>query len=146
MLAESDIHIRILIVEDHDAFRRFVSSMLQEQANWQVIGEVEDGLEAIRQAEALQPDVILLDIGLPGMNGIDTARQISHVASDARIIFLTQESSLDVVRAAFRAGAWGYVLKAQAGAELLAAVGAVSQGMQFVSDGLDGHGNSNPPS
>ena len=141
MLAESDIQIRILVVEDHDAFRRFVSSTLQEQANWQVIGEVEDGLDAIRQAEALQPDVILLDIGLPGMNGFEAARQISHVACNARIIFLTQESSLDVVREAFCAGAWGYVLKAQAGAELLAAVDTVSRGRQFVSDGLNGHAN-----
>ena len=139
MLVESNPQIRVLVVEDHEPFRRFVCSKLQEQANFQLIGEGQDGLEAVRQAEALQPDVILLDIGLPGLNGIEAARQIVQVASDARIIFLTQESSADVVREAFRLGAWGYVIKARAGAELLAAVEAVSQGKQFVSDGLDGH-------
>jgi two-component system, NarL family, response regulator NreC len=89
----------------------------------------------------LQPDVILLDIGLPGMIGIEAARQIGQVASNVRIIFLTQESSPEVVREAFALGAWGYVIKAQAEAELLAALEAVSQGTRFVSSGLDGHGN-----
>ena len=138
---ESNTPIRVLVVEDTEPCRRFVSSTLQGQANLQVIGEVQDGLEAVRQAEALQPDVILLDIGLPGLNGIEAARQIVQVACDTRIIFLTQESSPDVVREAFRLGAWGYVIKAQAGADLLAAVEAVSNGNRFVSVGLDEHGD-----
>ena len=104
----------------------------------QVVGEAQDGLEAIRQAELLQPDLIVLDIGLPGLNGIEAARQISKVASVARIIFLTQESSPDVVKEAFTVGAQGYVIKAKAGAELLDAVDAVSHGRKFVSSGMDG--------
>ena len=126
-------HTRILLVDDHDAFRRYVSSMLQERANLQIIGEAGDGLQAVKQAKALQPDVILLDIGLPGINGIEAARQIGGVASEARIVFLTQESSPEVIQEAFDLGAWAYIIKAQAGAELLPAVEAVSRGERFVN-------------
>lgn len=130
---ERNGHIRILLVEDHEAFRRYVSSMLREQANLQVIGEVGDGPQAVRQAEALQPDVILLDVGLPGINGIEAARQIGEVARRARVIFLTQECSLEVVQEAFDLGAWAYITKSQAGAELLPAVSAVSRGECFLN-------------
>jgi len=128
---ERNGHIRILLVEDHKPFRRYVSSMLQQQANLQVIGEVGDGPQAVRRAEALQPDVILLDVGLPGINGLEAARHIRDVARKARIIFLTQESSPEVVQEAFDLGGWAYITKAQAGAELLPAVEAVSRGEQF---------------
>jgi DNA-binding NarL/FixJ family response regulator len=130
----------ILVVEDHDPFRRFVISTLNKQANLSVIGEVQDGIQAVHQAERLQPDLILLDIGLPGLNGIDAARRIVRLAPSARIIFLTQESSPDVVREALSLGAWGYVLKVQAAQELLIAVESVLQGKQFVGSGLDGIG------
>jgi len=107
--------------------------MLQERPNIQIIGEAEDGLQAVRQAGDLQPDVILLDVGLPGISGIEVARQIGESTCTARIIFLTQESSPEVVQEAFDLGAWGYIIKAQAGAELLPAVGAVSRGQRFVT-------------
>jgi DNA-binding NarL/FixJ family response regulator len=135
--------VRILVVDDHEPFRRFVSSTLSEQTNLKVIGEVQDGLEAVHQAEALQPDLILLDIGLPGLNGIEAARRIGELVPNARIIFLTQESSADVVREAFSLGAWGYVIKLQAGEELLIAVESVMQNKQFRSSVLDGHGALN---
>ena len=141
---KTDTQVRILVVDDHEPFRRFVSSTLSEQTNLKVIGEGRDGLEAVHQAEALQPDLILLDIGLPGLNGIEAARRIGKLAPNARIIFLTQESSADVVREAFRLGAWGYVTKVQAGQELLIAVESVMQSKQFRSSGLDGHGDLNP--
>jgi len=128
---------RILVVEDHEPFRLYVSSTLQGQANAEIVGELGDGVQAVEQAKALQPDVIILDIGLPRLNGIEAARQIRKVASTTRIIFLTQESSPDVVKAAFDLGARGYVIKAQAGLELVAAVNAVSRGERFVSHGLD---------
>ena len=128
---EQDGHIRVLLVDDHEPFRRYVSSMLQEQTNIQIIGEAEDGLQAVRQAKDLQPDLILLDIGLPGIDGIEVARQIGGIARKARIIFLTQESSPEVVQEAFDLGAWGYITKAQAGAELLPAVQVVSRGERF---------------
>jgi len=136
---QSDAEFRILVVEDHASFRRFICKMLQGQANLQVVGEVQDGIEAVQRAKALQPDMILLDIGLPRLNGIEAARQIGPVACNAKIIFLTQESSPDVIQEAFDLGAWGYVVKAQAGAELLAAVETVSQGARFVSSGLNGY-------
>jgi DNA-binding NarL/FixJ family response regulator len=128
---EQDGHIRVLLVDDHEPFRRYVSSMLQEQTNIQIIGEAEDGLQAVGQAKDLQPDLILLDIGLPGIDGIEVARQIGGIARKARIIFLTQESSPEVVQEAFDLGAWGYITKAQAGAELLPAVQVVSRGERF---------------
>jgi DNA-binding NarL/FixJ family response regulator len=128
---ERDSHIRILLVDDYEPFRRYVFSILKKQANMQVVGEAADGLQAVRQAEALQPDVILLDIGLPGINGIEAARQIGEVAGKARVIFLTQESSPEIVEEAFDVGAWGYIIKTQAAAELLAAVEAVSHGERF---------------
>jgi DNA-binding NarL/FixJ family response regulator len=141
MLVEPNPPTRILVVDDHTQFRQFISSMLQEQSNLKVIGEAEDGLDAVQQAQALQPDLILLDIGLPSLNGIEAARQIGQLASKARIIFLTQESSPEVVREALALGAWGYVVKAHAGSDLLAAVDAVSHGKRFVTNGFDGHGN-----
>jgi DNA-binding NarL/FixJ family response regulator len=130
--------VRILVVDDHEPFRRFVCETLQQELRLQVIGEVQDGLDAVRQAEALQPDLILLDIGLPKLNGLEAARQISEIAPNAKIIFLTQESSTDVVHEAFEIGAWAYVIKVQAGQELLIALKAVMQGRKFVSSGLDG--------
>jgi len=128
-------------VDDNDPFRQFVASTLRNHQNLNVIGEAGDGLEAIQRAEALQPDVILLDIGLPGLNGIEAARRVRELAPEAKIIFLTQESSVDVVHEALSLGAWGYVAKVQAGRELLVAVDMVMQGKRFVSSGLDGHEN-----
>ena len=134
------LQVRVLVVDDHEPFRRFVASTLEKQPSLQIIGEAQDGMNAIQQAEALQPDLILLDIGLPGLNGIEVARRIGQTSSDSRIIFLTQESSADIVREAFKAGARGYVVKTQAARELLIAVETVLQGKQFVSSGLEGHG------
>jgi CheY-like chemotaxis protein len=142
MRGESNTQIRILVVDDNEPFRRFLSSILQRQENLQVIEEAQDGLQAVEQAGALQPDMILLDIGLPGLNGIEAARQIRRVASHSRIVFVTQESSPEVVEEALRMGAWGYVAKAQAGTDLLAAVEAVSHGTRFVSSSLNGHGDT----
>jgi two-component system nitrate/nitrite response regulator NarL len=131
------LEIRILIVEDHKPFLHFVSSTLRQRENVQVVGEVHDGLEAVQRAQELQPDLILLDIGLPRLNGIDAAYRIRTVAPDARILFLSQESSAEVVREAFALGAWGYVIKAQAARELSVAIDQVIYGTKFASQGLD---------
>jgi DNA-binding NarL/FixJ family response regulator len=130
---EQNGHIRVLLVDDHEVFRRFVFSMLEGAVNFQVVGEAADGLLAVQLAKALQPDVILLDISLPGINGLDAARQIGEVAGNARVIFLTQETSPEVVQEAFDLGAWGYIIKAQAGSELLPAMEAVSLGERFLN-------------
>lgn len=90
-------------------------------------------MAAVQKAAELCPDLILLDIGLPGLNGIEAGRQIRKLVPNAKIIFLTQESSDDVVHAALELGALGYVVKTQAGSDLLAAVDAVLQGKQYVS-------------
>ena len=128
--------IRVLVVDDFQPFRVFVCSMLQNRPAFQVVDEAADGLEAIRRAEEFQPDLILLDIGLPKLNGIEAARRIRKLSAQSRILFVSQESSADVVDEALSLGAQGYVVKAHAGSELLAAVEAVCQGKRFVSTGL----------
>jgi DNA-binding NarL/FixJ family response regulator len=128
--------VRILVVDDNAPFREFICSMLRKRAEFHVIGEASDGLEAVRKAEELQPDLILLDIGLPSLNGIEAARRICRLALKPKIIFLSQESSPDVVQGALSLGAMGYVAKPNAGSDLLAAVEAVVRGNQFVSAGL----------
>ena len=131
--------IRVFIVDDYEPIRRFVRATLGNSQNFQVIGEASDGLEAVHKAQELQPDLIVLDIGLPTLNGIEVARRIRKLCPGCRIILLSQEASADLAREAFRLGAMGYVVKAHAGSELLAAIEAVSQGRQFVSKGLSGH-------
>ncbi len=131
--------IRVLVVDDYDQFRRFVCSTLERKQGLQVVGEATDGLEAVRIAEKLQPDMILLDIGLPALNGLEVANRIRQVASGAKIIFLTSNRDNDVVRAALSTGARGYVLKSDAGRELLPAVAGVLRGESFVSSGIRAH-------
>ena len=125
--------VRVLVVEDFVGFRRVISSILGKRRDLQIIGEASDGLEAVQKAEELQPDLILLDIGLPTLNGIEAARQIRRLAPKSKILFLSQESSADVVEEALSFGALGYVVKAHAGSDLLAAIDAVSSAKQFVS-------------
>ena len=130
---------RVLVVEDFAPFRQFIRSTLVGRADLQVICEVADGLEAVQKAEELKPDLILLDIGLPTLSGIEAARRIRKVSPQSKILVLSQESSADLVHAVLSLGALGYVVKARAGSELLAAVEAVCQSRQFVTSGLSGH-------
>ncbi len=132
---ESKQSVRILVVDDHEQFRQFLCSMLQKKSEWQVIAEASDGLQAVHKAEELQPDLILLDIGLPKLNGIEAARLIRKLAPDSKILFLSQEDSAEVVQEALSVGARGYIFKAYVGSELLFAVDAVIQGKQFISAG-----------
>jgi DNA-binding NarL/FixJ family response regulator len=128
--------MRVLVVEDFAPFWQVIRSTLAERPGVQVIGEVADGLEGVHKAEVLEPDLVLLDIGLPTLNGIEAARQIRKLTPESKIIFLSQESSGEVVREALNVGAWGYVVKTRAATDLLAAVDAVLEGRQFVSVGL----------
>ena len=127
---------RILLVEDFEPLLRFEASLLLENPDWQIIGEATDGLDAVQKAEASRPDVILLDIGLPKLNGIEAARQILLIIPGSRIIFVSQESSASMVAEALSFGALGYVLKMRAESDLRAAVEAVLEGGQFVSRDL----------
>jgi DNA-binding NarL/FixJ family response regulator len=124
--------VRVLVVEDFEPFLQFISSTLGKRRDLQVIGEVSDGLEAVQEAVELKPDLILMDIGLPSLNGIEAARQIRKLVPESKIIFFSQEYSADVVQEAFSLGAWGFVVKRR-GTDLLAAVDAVILGKRFVS-------------
>lgn len=126
----------VLLVEDFGPFRAYVSTLLREKPGFQVVSEASDGLEAVRRARELNPDLILMDIGLPGLNGIEAARQIRELALRSRIVFLTQEGTTEVVEEALSSGALGYVHKPRAGSDLFPAVAAVLEGKQFVSNGL----------
>ena len=130
--------VRLFIVDDYEPFRKFVRSTLGRRPGLQVIGEASDGLEGLRKAEELQPDLIVLDIGLPTLSGMEVARRLRKLCPHCKILFLSQGSSADVAQEAFRLGALGYVVKAYAGGELLPAVEAVCEGRQFVSKGLSG--------
>jgi len=127
------------VVDDYEPFRRLICSTLRKRPELQIVGETADGLEAVQKAEELQPDLVVLDIGLPSLNGIEAARRIRKLSPESKILFISQESSADVVQEALALGALGYVVKAHAGSELLAAVGAVLEGRQFISSGLSGH-------
>jgi len=127
------------VVEDSDVFRKFICSTLGKRADLEIIGEVSDGLEAVEKVEELRPDLIVLDIGLPSLNGIEAARRIRKLSPESKILFMSQESSADVVQEALGTGAHGYVVKSDAGSELLPAVKAVLEGKRFISASLAGH-------
>jgi DNA-binding NarL/FixJ family response regulator len=131
--------ITVLVVEDFDPFRRLICSTLGKRPELRVVGEVSDGLEAVQKSHELQPSLILLDVGLPTLNGIEAARQIRELSPKSKILFVSQESSPDVVQAALSVGALGYVAKPNAGIDLIAAVEAICQGRRFVSTGSEGH-------
>ena len=128
--------VRILVVDDYEPFRQFIRSTLGKKPEWRIVAEVSDGLDAVHKAEEHQPDLILLDIGLPTLNGIEAARRIRSLSPKSKILFVSQESSADVVQEALSSKALGYIVKAHAGSELLAAIEAVLKGQRFIGDGL----------
>ena len=124
--------VRILIVDDFEPWRQFLCSFVQQNPAWQIISEASDGLEAIEKSRELQPDLIVLDIGLPKLNGIEAAQRIQKIAPNARILFFSEDCCVDVVREAFRVGGRGYVVKSDANGDLRAALEAVTANKQFV--------------
>jgi DNA-binding NarL/FixJ family response regulator len=115
--------VRVLLVDDYEPWRRFVCSAFCRKPELEIIGEVADGLDAVLKAQELQPDLILLDVGLPTLNGIQTARELRKTCPARRILFVSQESSPDVVCEAMSTGAQGYIVKANA-SDLLTGVAA----------------------
>ena len=126
----------VLVVDDHAAWRERLCLELQRSSRWHVVGEAADGVEAIRQAEALTPDLILLDIGLPSLNGLEAAQQIVATNPSARILFLSEYRSLHIVEAALATGARGYLCKTDGAARLLVAMDAIMEGACPVTAGL----------
>jgi len=125
--------IRILVVDDYEPWRRFGASTIQKKPQFQIVGEAADGLEAVQKAQQLQPDLVLLDIGLPLLNGIEAARKIRELSPDSKIIFLSENRSSDIAETALATGASGYVVKSDAGSQLLPAIAAVLRGKRFLS-------------
>jgi DNA-binding NarL/FixJ family response regulator len=134
--------IRVLVVDDYEPWRRYLAATLRKETGLDVIGEGSDGLEAVQQARELQPDLILLDIGLPTLNGIEAARRIREVSPASKILFVSENRSAGVAEEALSTGGGGYVVKSDAAGELLPAVDAVLNGKSFLSANLTGHDSS----
>ena len=128
--------VRILIVDDNVDWREFVSCLLLKEKRLEVVGEADNGLKAIELATRTKPNVILSDISMPGINGLETARQIRLLEPDTRMVFLTSEIDPDIVGAALNIGALAYVLKSDAGKDLLAAIHSAIAGVRFISRGF----------
>ena len=126
--------VRVVVVDDSPDFRDLVISIVHTQPELQVVGEACDGEQAVRKIESLRPELVLLDLGLPTLNGFEVARIIHKTSPSSKIIFISQESSPDVVQEALSLGARGYILKSDVTNGLLGeAVRAVLQGRQFLS-------------
>jgi CheY-like chemotaxis protein len=128
---------RVLVAEDYRDWRRQIRSLLQSRPEIEIVCEVADGAEAIEKAAELRPDLILMDLRLPVLNGIEACRRIRRANPRSKILFLSQEKSTDVVQAALDTGALGYVNKADAAPELARAIDAVLQGQRFISSSLE---------
>ena len=127
---------RVLVVDDYEPWRKYVRSVLTRQPGFEILGEVSDGLKAVREAEELQPDLILLDLSLPSMHGIDAARLIRRVAPYSKILFLSENRHPEVAEAALNAGGHGFVVKSDCGRELIVAIMAVLREETFISQRL----------
>jgi DNA-binding NarL/FixJ family response regulator len=132
--------IRIILVEDFLPYRTLISSLFAKTSDLQVVGEASNGTEAVEKTHQLMPDLVLIDIGLPELNGLEAARQIRSLNPSVKIVFLTEQADVDIVKEALALGAMGYVLKRRAETDLLAAVSEVFQGRRFVSTGLPNNG------
>jgi DNA-binding NarL/FixJ family response regulator len=138
---QNDMTIRILLVDDHPVVRQGLKTLLEGRSGWEVIGEASDGAEAVAKAKDLNPDVMVLDVTMPVMNGLEACRLLRKQTPQLEILFVTQHDSPQMMREALEAGARGYVVKSNAARDLLAAVEAVSQHRVFtVLNGRDAAG------
>lgn len=124
--------IRVLLCDDHALMREGVKALLVREPDIEVVGEASDGLAAIREAERLKPDVILMDVAMPGLGGLEATLELRTRLPSARILVLTQYDDREYVHRFLRAGAAGYLLKKAVGGELLTAIRAVASGQSFL--------------
>lgn len=123
--------LRILVADDHEVIRRGLCTLLQSQQDWEICGETKDGREAVEMAKELNPDIVILDISMPNLNGLAAARQLAQQNPDAKIIILTMADSDQAIREALDAGARGFVLKSDAARDLISAVEALQHDRMF---------------
>lgn len=128
--------ISIVVAEDHHLVREGICKLLQAAGDMRVVGEADNGMAAIRLAQSLQPDVLVLDISMPGLNGLDALAQIKTLKPCPRVVILSMHGDLNTVQQALQGGALGYVLKQSVGDELIAAVRAASHGSVYLSSGV----------
>jgi DNA-binding NarL/FixJ family response regulator len=128
---------RVLVVDDHTVIRRGIQSILGAWPEWEVSGEAADGEEAIRLTKDLRPDIVLMDISMPGMNGLEATRVIRRVCPEAKVLLLTLHDSLEWVETALQAGARGYLLKSDTEGELIRALNVVAGNGIYASPSLD---------
>ena len=125
--------IRVVLVDDSSPFRDLLRTTLEQMPGFEIVGESSDGIEAIQKIRELNPDLILLDVGLPHLSGIEVARHVQTFSTHSIILFVSQFCDWDIIEHAFRYGASGYVVKSDAAAEFVPAVESVRQGMHFIS-------------
>lgn len=123
--------LRILIADDHEVARKGIRALIESHPGWEVCGEAADGREAVKATARLKPDLVLLDIGMPSLNGLDATRQILAESPDTRVLILTMHDSEQVVREVLAAGARGFLLKSDAGRDLVSAVEALQSRRTF---------------
>ena len=133
---------QILVVDDFLPWQCFIQQMFESETDLKIIATAADGLEAIQKATELQPDVILMDVSLPKLNGFEATRHIRMLSPASLILFLSEHRGPDLIEAAFKAGAWGYVLKADSNSDLFTGIRAILRGQQFVSHSLKDAGRS----
>lgn len=128
--------VRVLIVDDFPAWRSFVRLEVKQKKAWQIVSEASDGVEAIQKACEFRPEVVVLDIGLPGLTGLEVAECILRDLPATKILFLSENRSPEVVQESLRIGASGYVLKSDSAKDFLPAIAAVLRGEIFLSTNL----------
>jgi DNA-binding NarL/FixJ family response regulator len=131
--------IRVLVVDDYKPWHHLISTMLRKHPELKIIEDVSYGLTAVQRAQELQPDLILLDIGLPTTSGLEVARRIRECSPQSKILFVSENHSPDIAEEALGTGARGYLVKSDAASELLPAIKAVLEGKRFISTSLAGH-------
>jgi DNA-binding NarL/FixJ family response regulator len=120
-------HLRVLLADDFEPWRSHVRSFLQSNTEWEIVAETCDRLEAIHRTQTLYPDVVILDVSMPRLDGLQAARKIHQISPDCAIVFLTENSDEDVIEAALEAGAAGYVQKRELAAKLMPTLQAALQ-------------------